>query len=361
MVHYLNGLSSSQEGEGGEKEYKKGRDVYESIQQQLKRNLWNNNSTTTTRNNNHHIALSNEALPSLLPTVETKKALLELTRGYTVIVSMVYRPLASLLVSLYNEERRVNVRQKDFDGIDFATFGNEFGEVCQEELPKYYAKIGETPEFGDPLTTYDTFRYFFGTEHVKVHQLYHPQNIDITEQFVCDAMQANVSCQYVRERGPPEKRNDGTVKEKFKFDEDLIVFEAQRRGIYQYSNENPKCKRALRRKDHALFVKQQLASKYNKTINDLSQLCIQHQELDKLYQRAWESERTLSLFPRDKKVFDQEFWNLEQKQAFCSVHLDTVLKDPMMLNVLHDERICVKEVWRKLEYARQNETKQRER
>ena len=67
-----------------------------------------------------------------------------------------------------------------------------------------------------------------------MHELYYPRNIDITQQFVCGSMRVTHSCNLIKRKGPPDRLIDSQEKEKFHIEEDLIVFEAQRRGIYRY-------------------------------------------------------------------------------------------------------------------------------
>jgi len=336
IVHYLNGLSKGET-------YKEGSTKFHEIAQQLKDEL-----ASTGRN----VVLSNEALPSLYPTEETKAALLSLTQGFDVTVSMVYRPLEVLCKSLYNEERRVNTKGKDFDGLDVGVYKHEFGEICQEGFPTYYKKIGTKPEFGDPLTTYETFAYFFGDDKIVVHDLYHPDKIDVVQQFICDAMKAEFSCRYAKENGPPARQNDGIVKEKFKFDEDLVVFAAQRRGVFRYQDEHPKCRIALRRKDTALFLKEQLAFK-GKDVSVFRKLCLKDEDLTKFRDRAFHSEQKLSSFPRPKEKFSKDFEELESAGQFCSIDVDLALKNQTILDIIRDERICMKTVYRSLETKNQ--------
>ncbi|GFH50616.1 predicted protein [Chaetoceros tenuissimus] len=321
LIHFFNKLSIH-------KSYQTGESIYNRIDKELKNNL-------LTRRKN--IAISNEAFSCLNPTVEAKKALEKLFDGYTVKVVMVYRPLMPFIKSLYQEQRRINVKKPDFEGLNHSTFGNEFGEDCQEELASYYAKIWDKPEFGDPLTTFNTFSFLFSK--VEVLQLQLSNKIDILEQFACQALDAKNTCHLVKKYGPPERLNLGAGKKKFKLEEDLIVFEAQKRGLYASQSENKNCKRALRRKDHVLFLQQSLDKK-NISVTFLQQKCINRKMLMKMKERALESERVLSS--------GQKFYDPLDNREFCSLEIASALRNPLILNIIQDPRICVKDKWKKL-------------
>lgn len=299
------------------KSYSQGEVIYNEISQQLKKNL------LTSRKN---IALSNEAFSCLYPTREAKTALVKLFDGYKVKVVMVYRPLISFIKSLYQEQRRINVKNIDFEGLNHSTFGNEFGEDCQEELVSYYTKIWDKPEFGDPLTTFTTFSFLFS--NVEVLQLQISHRIDIFEQFACQALNAKKTCSLVKKIGPPEKMNLGVTKNKLKLEEDLIVFEAQRRGLYSSQSENKNCKRTLRRKDHVLFL-QQLLHKNNISVIDLKQNCVNEELLVKVKQRALQSKHFLlgQSAQNDVQYFSND-------KELCTLDIASALKNPLILNIL---------------------------
>lgn len=182
---------------------------------------------------------------------------------------VVYRSLPSILPSFYSEQRRINVRHQNFDGIQHR-YGNEFAEDCHEDFVTFYTKIWDKPEFGDPLSTFETFSFFF--KSVRVLQLNHPQKIDILDQFVCIAMNAKNTCKFLKDLRPSEPINKRVPKEKFLFDEDLIVFEAKKRNLLFSKKQNKKCKRELNRFEHASFLKFKL-SKLNLTVRDLERKC----------------------------------------------------------------------------------------
>lgn len=201
FVHYLNGLAKK-------KEFHQDESVFQTVQQKLQNNL---RKHPEKRKN---IAISNEALSSLYPTNETKNALDVLFHGYSVTVVIVHRSLPLILPSFYIEQRRINVRFQDFDGIQHR-YGNEFAEKCHEDFVTYYTKIWDKPEFGDPLRTFETFSFFF--ESVVVLELNHRLKIDILEQFVCNAMDARNTCATLRELGPIQPLNKSTKKKNFLF------------------------------------------------------------------------------------------------------------------------------------------------
>ena len=115
--------------------------MHDQMHSQLQENL---------QNERFNMAISNEALPSLVMSNTTQQALLSLTEGHKVTVSMTYRPMMSVFRSTYMEQRKINVKEKDFEGFH-PVFGNEFGEECQTSFPEYHNRSGEGPEVADPL------------------------------------------------------------------------------------------------------------------------------------------------------------------------------------------------------------------
>ena len=115
------------------------------------------------------------------------------------------------------------------------------------------------------MRTFETFSFFF--KSVVVLELNHPLKIDILEQIVCNAMDARNTCATLRELGPIQPLNKSTKKEKYLLnEEDLIVFEAKKRGLLFSKEQNKKSKRELNRFEHALFLKFKLL---NMTARDL--------------------------------------------------------------------------------------------
>jgi len=143
--------------------------------------------------------------------------------------------------------------------------------------------------------------------------------------------------------------NDGFKKDWF-IDEDLIVFEAQRRGIYRYQgDENETCSKSYRRKELTPFLRRRLA-RTNMTVKGLEQQCLEGDLLERFHKRAFESEKLLAGSPRPKKFFDYKFWDMERKKTFCSVDVEKALKNPMIINILRSPSMCINAKWKDFEY-----------
>ena len=140
---------------------------------------------------NVDVIVSNEAFSFVRADEHTKASMRSLEEKWDVRVILAYRPLETWYTSLYYEDRAQTIfSKKDED------FRNWFpADGWNAPMVNWFKSnwVGS-----DPLQTYETYRDIFGKEKVQTLMLRRSDGIDISEQFLCEALQAKHSCEVLK-------------------------------------------------------------------------------------------------------------------------------------------------------------------
>jgi len=264
--------------------------------------------------NKQHVALSNEAFSLIRPTEDAKALLLTLTERWDVRVIIAYRSLGTWYPSMYNEERVQTFHRKKKNSFWDFSDGDKVSKPCNLSFAEYFTDNWKHNSLGDPLDTLETYQYIFGKDKVKTIMTKRPDEVDITQQFICDSLEAKLACAKVKITKIPYRQN---MAKRFLVDHDLLVHGAHRNKIL-----GTNCKRhtvTLQLEDHL--------NELNMTLSDLPQVCISAQHFDELKKRAWIAETKMSPFPSSWEDFDESFTKLKKESTLCSVDVNKVLSN----------------------------------
>ena len=300
---------------------------------------------TDARASKQHVALSSEALSYLKPSEGAKASFLSLTEGFDVRIIMAYRPLESYYRSWYNHYR----------GADIYITGRRERKRCWKSVhylpkvlgrstfPQWFAYITEKHSGSNPLYTYETYKYVFGEERIKVLQLYHPDNVDIVQQFVCEGMgmEAKHSCEKLKNAGPPEMWNQ--ARDDTPYEEDLVTTAAQFNNMLPFYKEGNGCMETSRA-NYAEALRVYLKDEHNKTIMDFeNKACLSKEILDDFKERSWVAEQLLASSPKSIESFEQSFQKFIDADKHCSVDVNATFTNPIFVNFFNNKTMCIRE------------------
>lgn len=273
--------------------------------------------------NNQNVAASYESLSLVKPNKDVKALFLSLAEKWDVSIIITYRSLETWYHSIYKEERISSFFRKKTGR--FMNFESIYKETtpCNMSFSQYFTKNWKNNYFGDPLDTLETYQYFFGKDKVKTLMMIRPDHVDISEQFLCQGLEAKRACAEFKKgtRKKPAKRNKS---KKFLVDHDLLVFAAHEKKLF-----NPECTQR-----HTIVERLEMYLNRKKiTIHDLPKVCISARQYDELEKRAWLAEKKMSPFPRSRDEFDESFAQLKKESKFCNIDVDLVLSQKKWVKV----------------------------
>jgi len=267
--------------------------------------------------NKQHVAISNEALSLVKKNEDVKALFLTLTEKWDVRVIIAYRPLEAWYPSMYQEDRKATFHNKQTNS--YRRLDSNIPNPCNIPFTEYFNEHWKQKYLGDPLETLETYQYIFGKDKVKTLMMTRPDHVDISQQFICDGLEAKHACAKVKKTTVVSTNKS----QRFLFDHDLLVFGAWRRQML-----GRKCERHKITKKFGMHL-----NELNMTIHDLPKVCISAEQFAELKYQSWITETKMSVFPRSKKEFDDSFTQLEKESKFCSVDVGTVLSNPTWANV----------------------------
>jgi len=274
----------------------------------------------------NNMLLSHESLSFARTTKSHIQHLKRLETKFDVRIIMVYRPLETWYKSSYNDDRYLAMYKKKTRNFRpwFPSVGYNVG------IAEWFEKNWIA---SDPLQTYETFQELFGKEKVHVLSLDRPDGVDISEQFVCEALEAQHSCETLKKNRRKMTR-ENTSQHKLFYDYDLLAMGALNR---RFLRDNDECKR-IERHQTALLIESYFKEKHL-SLEDIPQVCISESQKSKLYDRAWQAEQKLAHIPRQKSDFDESF--KKEMSKYCSVDVESVLSLVEWESFFRkDERLC---------------------
>jgi len=305
---------------------------------------------------NVDVIVSNEAFSFVRADEQTKASMRSLEEKWDVRVILAYRPLETWYTSLYYEDRAQTIfSKKDED------FRNWFpADGWNAPMVNWFKSnwVGS-----DPLQTYETYRDIFGKEKVQTLMLRRSDGIDISEQFLCEALQAKHSCEVLKRSISASSSSSSSSSSLLPrenvsslnhlFDFNLLAMEALKRGFLR---NNDRCIR-LDKYATTLLIQKRVTEELklsSTTIrggidadvdadvydDDLPRVCLSEQQYGDLHTRAWHAEQTLAQeSARTLKEFNASFQ--KQKSAYCSIDVDAILLDQdWEMFFRSDDRLC---------------------
>jgi hypothetical protein len=295
---------------------------------------------------NVDVIVSNEAFSFVRADEHTKASMRSLEEKWDVRVILAYRPLETWYTSLYYEDRAQTIFSKRDED-----FRNWFpADGWNVPMVNWFKSnwVGS-----DPLQTYDTYRDIFGKEKVQTLMLRRSDGIDISEQFLCEALQAKHSCEVLKRSISASSFSRENVSNlNHLFDYNLLAMGALKRGFLR---NNDKCIR-LDKYATTLLIQKRITEELklssttigvggtsiDDNLQHLPRVCLSEQQYGDLHARAWHAEQTLaqeSSSARTLKEFNVSFQ--KQKSAYCSIDVDAILSDQDWEKFFRsDDRLC---------------------